>query len=294
MTVSVVIPTLGRPSLQRAVQSVLAQTVPVREIIVVADTAGPVTVPDDNRITLLHNTVGHGPGISRRVGIDAASGSVIALLDDDDEWQPTKLERQLAAVARAGPHWIASCRMEALGPGARSRVWPRHLIGPRDSVADYLFRFTEARHGGRALQTSTLCFPAELARAVRWDAHADAVHDEPSWLLAVARRYPDLRIVQLPEVLSIYNVGTASVSRQTVDRTDAYIEWGQRYLPDESPRIVGDYLCSSPVSAAVAAQSLRGIGRSVRAAFRTGRPGLPAVGFAGLSALRVLLRKARS
>ena len=294
MTVSVVIPTLGRPSLQRAVQSVLAQTVPVREIIVVADTAEPVTVPDDNRITLLRNTVGRGPGISRRVGIDAASGSVIALLDDDDEWRPTKLERQLAAVARAGPHWIASCRMAAIGPGARRRVWPRHLIGPRDSVADYLFRFTEARHGGRALQTSTLCFPAELARAVRWDAHADAVHDEPSWLLAVARRYPDLRIVQLPEVLSIYNVGTASVSRQTVDRTDAYIEWGQRYLPDESPRIVGDYLCSSPVSAAVAAQSLRGIGRSVRAAFRTGRPGLPAVGFAGLSALRVLLRKARS
>ena len=32
------------------------------------------------------------------MGIDAARGSVIALLDDDDVWSPTKLARQLAAA----------------------------------------------------------------------------------------------------------------------------------------------------------------------------------------------------
>ena len=42
-TVSAVIPTIGRPSLGRAVQSVLDQTRPVAEIIVVADTDGPVS-----------------------------------------------------------------------------------------------------------------------------------------------------------------------------------------------------------------------------------------------------------
>ena len=289
MTVSVVIPTVGRSSLHRAVESVLGQTEPVGEVIIVADTAEPVSHPADDRIMLLRNESNSGPAVSRRRGIDAARGSVIALLDDDDEWHPDKLQRQLAAVAGAGPHWIASCRMEAVGPGDRRRVWPRRVIGPQEPVGDYLFRFTDLRHGGRALQTSTLCFPAELARAVHWDAHAGAVHDEPSWLLAVARKFPDLRVIQLPEVLSTYHVAHSSLSRQQVDLTDSYIAWGLRYLAGESPRVRGDYLCSSPVSAAVTARSLSGIGRSVRASFRHGRPGLPALGFAALSAVRLLV-----
>ena len=294
MTVSVVIPTVGRPSLYHAVQSALAQSEPVGEVIVVADTDRPLHYPDDDRITLVRNTSKAGPAYSRQRGIDAAGGSVIALLDDDDEWHPDKLKRQLAAVSDAGPHWIASCRMAVVGPGERQRVWPRRLIRADEPMPDYLFRFNDFRHGGSLLQTSTLCFPVELARVVRWDAHADAVHDEPSWLLGVARRFPDLRVIQLPEVLSTYSVAAASVSRHTDDITERYIDWGLCYLRGESARVRGDYLCSSPVSAAVAARSVGGIGRAVRAAIRHGRPGLPALGFAALSALRVMVRRNRS
>ena len=154
---------------------------------------------------------------------------MIALLDDDDEWYSTKLARQLEAVdSMAGAHWIASSRMSVLGPGTRRRTWPRRLIEPGESVTEYLFRFTDLRFGGAALQTSTLCFPTDLAREVRWDAHAGAAHDEPSWLIRVQRAIPDLRVVQLPDVLSTYNVQDTSVSRDPSDRTDTYIEWGLR------------------------------------------------------------------
>lgn len=291
MTVSVVIPTIGRASLHRAVASVLEQTEPVDEVIVVADTDQPLSHPPDERIRLLPNDSRLGPAASRQRGIDAATGAVIALLDDDDEWHPDKLRRQLAAVANAGPHWIATCRVTAAWPGGRCRVWPRDLIGSRDALADYLFRFTDLRHGGRLLQTSTLVFPAEMARGVRWDKHADAVHDEPSWLLGVARIFPDLKVIQLPEALSTYRVGVASESKQEIDRSADYIDWGLAYLGDECARVRGDYLCSSPVSAAVAAGSLAGIGRSVRAALHHGRPGPAALTFAALSALRVLVRR---
>jgi glycosyltransferase involved in cell wall biosynthesis len=293
-TISAVIPSIGRPSLARAVQSVLDQTQPVAEIIVVVDGELAVHLPTDDRIVLLRSDIGSGPARCRQLAIDAARGTVVALLDDDDEWHTTKLARQLDAVqSMAGSHWIASSRIVVLGPGTRRRIWPRRLIEPGESISDYLFRFTDLTFGGATLQTSTLCFPVELARKVRWDVHDGAPHDEPSWLIRVQRAIPDVRVVQLPDVLSTYNVTDSSVSRDAADRTDEYIEWGLQYLARESPRVVGDYLCTSPVSAAVFARSLGGVRRSMRSALRHGRPGPFAVTYAVLNAARIAVRSAR-
>ena len=294
-TVTAVIPTLGRASLRRAVQSVLDQTRPVDEVIVVADGDRVMDLPNDNRINVLHNPFRRGAATCRQRGIDAARGSVTALLDDDDEWHPTKLERQLEAVnAERSSNWIASSRMVVLGPGGRLRTWPRRLIEPKESVAEYLFRFTDIRFGRAVLQTSTLCFPTDLARKVRWDAHAGAVHDEPSWLISVQRAIPDVRIVQVGDILTTYNVQNASVSRDRSDLTAEYIEWGLQYLRVESPRVLGDYLCTSPVSAAVSARSLRGARRSLRSACEHGRPGAFALGYALLNTARIVLLSMRS
>jgi hypothetical protein len=62
-------PTVGRRSLNRAVQTVLDQTRPVCEVIVVADTDEPVTLPPDDRIKLLHNPFRQGPAKCRQLGI---------------------------------------------------------------------------------------------------------------------------------------------------------------------------------------------------------------------------------
>lgn len=290
-SVSVVIPTIGRPTLARAVQSALGQSVPAAEIIVVVDTDKPVSVPADSRIMLLYNGVCSGPARCRQRGIDAASGSVIALLDDDDEWYPDKLERQLAAMPpHGGTDWIASSRTQVLGPGTRRRTWPRRLIDPGQSVTEYLFRRNELCSGGALLQSSTLVFPIDLARRIRWDGHSGAAHDELSWLIAVQRSVPSVRWIQLPEVLGVYNVTGASVSRAEQDLTDHYIDWGLENLSTESPRILGDYLCTSPVSAAVAAGSVAGVRRSLRSARRHGRPGPFATVYAVMSGARIAVR----
>jgi glycosyltransferase involved in cell wall biosynthesis len=293
-SVSVVIPTIGRPSLQRAVQSALRQTLPVSELIIVADTDGTLDLPSDDRIIICRNTFRGGPGRSRQVGIDAARGSVIALLDDDDEWHNTKMERQLEAVsAQKDDGWVVSARMSVLGPGLRKRVWPRRLIAPDQSVAEYLFRFNGLRLGGAELQSSTLCFPTSLARTVRWYSHSDDAHEEASWLIRVQREFPDIKVIQLPDVLSTYHVGEDSVSRPRSDSTDHYIEWGLNYLGDESPRVLGDYLCTSPVSASVSASSLRGVRRSLQTAFRYAQPGPFAVAYAVLNGARIAVKPAK-
>jgi Glycosyl transferase family 2 len=288
-SVSAVIATIGRPSLTHAVQSVLDQTYPVDEIIVVAEAGVKTSFPADDRLVLLTSDDEGNPARSRQLGIDAASGSIIALLDDDDVWSPTKLARQLAAADSVdGDHWIVSSRMLVLGPGTRQRKWPRQLIKPGESVAEYLFRFDGLGFGNANLQTSTLCFPTALGRSIRWGGALDLPHDEPSWLIRVQRAIPDLRVIQLPETLSVYNVHGGSVSRDPSDRTDTYIQWGLQYLGRESPRLLGDYLCTSPVSAAVSARSLGGVRRAVRSALQHGRPGPFALAYAALNAARIM------
>jgi hypothetical protein len=103
-----------------------------------------------------------------------------------------------------------------------------------------------------------------------------------------------LRLIQVPDVLTIYNVAGWSVSRDTTDRVDEYIDWGLHYLASESPRVIGDYLCTSPVSAAVSAGSLRGVRRSLNSAVRHGRPGPHALAYATLNAARLIVRSSRT
>jgi glycosyltransferase involved in cell wall biosynthesis len=100
-SVSIIIPTLNRAHLvTRAINSVLAQTYQYFEIIIVDDGSTDETEVvirrfNDNRIKYIKHQQTKGPGAARNSGIDASSGDYIAFLDSDDEWLPTKLEKQI-------------------------------------------------------------------------------------------------------------------------------------------------------------------------------------------------------
>ncbi|WP_230678275.1 glycosyltransferase family 2 protein [Rhodococcoides fascians] len=294
-SISVVIPTIGRPSLGSAVDSALSQSVGVHEIIVVADTAEPLTLPVDKRIRVVRTGPRSGGANARQYGIQEATGDVIALLDDDDLWHPYKLERQLSEVSEAdGNRWVVTCKCAVREPGHREKIWPRTLIGERQSVADYLFTLHRFTLGDAMLQSSTLCFPRSLALEVPLNFAPDSIHDEPGWLMELQHRVPDLTIRHVPECFSIYNIGENSVSRSSVDVSEQYIEWGREHLRDASARVRGDYFLFSAVTAAASAQSLYGIRRSVVSGFSEGRPGVPAMVYAAAKFGRTLMGQVRS
>ncbi|MBD0323357.1 MAG: glycosyltransferase family 2 protein [Aldersonia sp.] len=294
LTVSVIVPTVGRATLDRAVRSALAQTRPPIEVIVVADTEGSLVLPVHDRIRVLRTGPRAGASRARQTGIDAARGRVIALLDDDDEWQPNKLRKQLSAASELrGDRWVISSRITVAGSGNRRRVWPRRTIEAGQSIVDYLYRFRDLTVGGAVLQSSTLVFPASLATDIRLDTDPESIHDEAGWLIRVQRAYPDLEVVQLPQALSIYHVGEASLSHSRSDRSGDYVAWGLDYLATEPARVRGDYLCTSPVSAAVSAGSAGGVRRAVAAALRNGRPGPYALAYAALNMLRIWIARLR-
>jgi glycosyltransferase involved in cell wall biosynthesis len=98
--ISVIIPTRNRGSfLDEAIASVLAQSAPAWEIIVVDDgstdgTADRFREPR-NPVRYLRQSSG-GPGSARNRGLEAASGDYIGFLDDDDLWPVGKTRQQLS------------------------------------------------------------------------------------------------------------------------------------------------------------------------------------------------------
>jgi glycosyltransferase involved in cell wall biosynthesis len=99
--ISVIIPTYnGSRNIKRAIQSVFNQDYPNIEIIVVNDASTDDTVDlvesiKDSRIKLLKHLENRGVSAARNTGIKASTGKYIAFLDDDDEWLPTKLSKQV-------------------------------------------------------------------------------------------------------------------------------------------------------------------------------------------------------
>ncbi|MEB3357229.1 MAG: glycosyltransferase family A protein [Synechococcales bacterium] len=103
--ISVIIPTYnGDRYLSAALDSVLAQTSPAAEIIVVDDgsTDGTRACLEQygDRLRCIYQE-NQGVAIARNRGVEAAQGDVIAFLDQDDLFRPHKLAQQGAALADA-------------------------------------------------------------------------------------------------------------------------------------------------------------------------------------------------
>ena len=111
--VSVVIPNYNYGQyIGLCVQSILNQTYKHREIIVVDDGSTDNSIallePYLEQITLLRQT-NSGVNAARNRGILRAKGSLIALCDSDDYWEPTKLEKQVALMSYQSKVVMVGC-----------------------------------------------------------------------------------------------------------------------------------------------------------------------------------------
>ena len=102
--ISVVIPSYNRVgTVTRAIDSVLAQTYPHFEIIVVDDgstdnTSDMLNERYRDRVRLVRQP-NMGPAAARNAGVAAARYDLVAFLDSDDYWLPRKLEVQVPLMA---------------------------------------------------------------------------------------------------------------------------------------------------------------------------------------------------
>ena len=207
--VSVVIPTYNHAGfLPSALQSVFGQTLPAQEVIVVddgsTDDTEEVLRAWEGRIRIIRQP-NRGVAAARNAGASMASADLLAFLDADDLWLPTKLERQVAHLCRDQDLGLVHCGVEEMD--ADGRFLGRRLDGMEGWVSGKMLFFGRGviLGGGSGVVVPRAIFEAvggsdeKLSTSADWDLY-----------YRIAER---CRVGFVPEVLVRYRVHNGNMHR---------------------------------------------------------------------------------
>lgn len=260
-TVSIVMPAYNAETTIRcAIDSVLAQTYPHWELVIVDDASTDNTAEiarsyEDQRIHLYSNTQNSGEGATRDVAIANSTGEWVAVLDADDAWLPQRLEKMLTLEPKiTGRTLLVDNLMQCYEKSGElvpwQALWPEHsglmtaselclaeyLEQPRFIVTPLFPREAIVDHG---LRHSTLKFSADSEFIIRLMKRAGLrmkVFPEPMYLYrltpgsasAVRERYRIARgmLAGLQEELDFDEDETAAIEgrKALLKRQDEYMK----------------------------------------------------------------------
>jgi glycosyltransferase involved in cell wall biosynthesis len=276
--VSVIVTTYHRPrQLCAAVASALDQSLRDIEVIVVLDGPDAATMAaveslkDDRlRIHVRENRGGQAAAINS--GVQLARGPWTALLDDDDEWMPQKLETQLrTAGASAYARPVVGCYFHAR-VDKRDVRWPSRAPRRGEAVGDYMFCRTRLAFGEGVIPTSMLFAPTSLFRCVPMDEDLPR-HCDLDWLIR-ADALPDvgLEMPVEPVAMAVWHLQGHDRLSRAHDWRFSY-DWIGRIRTMVSPRAYAGFLLTWVSFSARSQRDLRAIPTLLNEAFRRGRPG---------------------
>ena len=119
--ISVIVPVFNVGGyLEKCLDSLLAQTYPNVEVILVndmsTDNSGSICdayAAEDGRIQVVHLSQNQGPSAARNEGIRRARGDYISFVDADDSVEPELLEKLYKSLAEAGAE-ISICGADGI------------------------------------------------------------------------------------------------------------------------------------------------------------------------------------
>ena len=182
---SVVLPAYNTPPdiLRRAIDSVLNQTYPYFELIIVDDGSTPSLEPivreyTDERIVFIQHPENRGAGAAHNTGIKAAKYDWIAFICHDDEWQPNKLEVCVPYIENNYPQYKFFFHFPIV-IGDLKEIEGLPFYNPKPNTGNYYNNFLLNRD--RIIQTSCIivhkeCFEKygyydESGALIDWDIY---------------------------------------------------------------------------------------------------------------------------
>jgi hypothetical protein len=194
--VSVVIPVYTHVELvDRAINSALGQTHRKIEVIVVDDGSGEdLSFLERPGVKVVRQT-NLGVSAARNRGVAESSGDLVAFLDADDYWVPTKIECQVAALeSHVG---LVHCHYAEVDLSGRLVHVPPH--GSRGHIATGIFLHKKSIGGGgssillrREVFDEVGGFTSDLSTSADWDLK-----------IRIAERY---FIEYVPSLLAFYTL----------------------------------------------------------------------------------------
>ena len=208
--VSAIITTVDRVSeLKRAILSIERQTYKNIEIIVVVDGTNSTIkkIIDELKgrsslcIHYLETGEKKGGNYARNLGINHANGKYIALLDDDDEWMPKKIEKQLNVCKENNDNNIIFCSVINKKPKKKVVLPRKNFDSTKDDIVDFLFSYRYGlKHG--FIQTSTLFGRKEIFESIPFDNKLQK-HQDWDWVIQTNKQGVSYK--QINEPLVIYH-----------------------------------------------------------------------------------------
>lgn len=221
-TVSVIVPTLNRPSVRGAVASALVQE-HATEILVIDDSPAQDLKPvsSDSRVRIIRTGGAVGSAQARNLGMEEAQGEFVAFLDDDDLWFEDHLSSAVSSLGEHPEHDIYCSRAFVRSLRGCGRVEPVNLMGDR-SLWDYTYGLSSCWARGRRIITPTLVFRAILRNH---PMDTDLSWGEDTWWLLTAERLGH-RILQDTRVGAI--VQTSHGRRRDRELDNRHLLWALR------------------------------------------------------------------
>lgn len=248
--VSAIVTTYNRlEEAKRAIESVINQNYRHIEIIIVEDGSNSgieawldTTKTDNTRyVRLDHN---RGLAVARNTGLKFATGELIAYLDDDDEWKPDRIKKQVEAYNKVA--FSDKDRLGVIYCGAEIRFPGKKSVSIKHPKRVGDIRKIIVNEGMVTIASSYLFIKKAIEDVGRFDENLSSCIDHDIWMALASRGYTAIA-VDKPLVIVYDRTNRTTMMTNTKGRMKGVKQYVNKWKPtfyEWFGKVNGDkYIC---------------------------------------------------